>query len=189
MRHRIWLVVPMAAAVTLGACSDATAPEATEPVAVESTPAFARGAVQPTAPAPSPTVVDVALQVNAETGEFSTLIAAVLAAGLADELSARGQRTVFAPTDAAFAALGLDASNVGSLGVETLTAILLYHVAPGRRDAAEVLESDRIRMASGGFTLISVRDGSPYINDAQIVQVDVMAGNGIIHVIDGVLLP
>lgn len=182
MARRTWLMVPLALA--LGACADTT-----EPLAVEAEASFARGAVQPQTTASSPTLVDVAVEVNAATGEFSTLIAAVLAAGLADELSARGQRTVFAPTDAAFAELGLDASNIGSLGVEQLTAILLYHVAPGRRDAESVVGSDRIRMANGGFTSIEVEDGTAYINDARIIQVDVAASNGIIHVIEAVLLP
>jgi uncharacterized surface protein with fasciclin (FAS1) repeats len=184
--HHILLAFPLA--LTLGACSaDTTATEALpllQPVEVES-----RGAVKPTAVAASPTIVDVALSVNAETGEFSTLIAAVLAAGLADELSARGQRTVFAPTDAAFAELELDAVTVGALPVETLRTILLYHVAPGRRSAADVVAADRIRMANGGFTRIRVMDGAAYINDATIVATDVEATNGVIHVIDTVLLP
>jgi transforming growth factor-beta-induced protein len=139
--------------------------------------------------AASPTVVDVALAVNAETGEFSTLIAAVVTAELVDALSAVGQRTVFAPTDAAFAALGLDAGNIGTLPKETLTNILLYHVAPGRRLSGDVVSSDRIRMSNGGFTWISLEGGEAYINDSKIIAVDVEASNGVIHVIDAVLLP
>jgi transforming growth factor-beta-induced protein len=139
--------------------------------------------------ASSPTIVDVAMSVNAETGEFSTLIAAVVAAGLVDALSATGQRTVFAPTDAAFAELGLDASTVGELATEVLTEILLYHVATGRRSAADVVSSDRIRMANGGFTTIRTEAGEAYINDARIVATDVEASNGLIHVIDTVLAP
>jgi uncharacterized surface protein with fasciclin (FAS1) repeats len=133
--------------------------------------------------------VDVALAVNAESGEFSTLIAAVVSADLVGALSAVGQRTVFAPTDAAFAELGLDANNIGSLPKEALTNILLYHVAPGRRTRRTWCRSDRIRMANGGFTTISLKDGGAYINDSQIVVTDVEASNGLIHVIDAVLLP
>jgi uncharacterized surface protein with fasciclin (FAS1) repeats len=183
---RILMALPLAIAVA--ACSD----NATAPAAVPVSPEAgidSRGATQPKAAADSPTLVDVALSVNAETGEFSTLIAAVVAAGLVDELSARGQRTVFAPTDAAFAELGLDADGVAALPVETLRNILLYHVAPGRRYAASVVEADRIRMANGGFTTVRVTDGVAYINDAAIVATDVEASNGIIHVIGGVLMP
>jgi hypothetical protein len=121
-------------------------------------------------------------------GEFSTLIAAVVSADLVKALSAVGQRTVFAPTDAAFGALGLDASNVGDLPKDVLESILLYHVAPGRRYAADVVSSDRIRMSNGGVTTIRVENGAAYINDSQIVVTDVEASNGVIHVIDAVLL-
>jgi uncharacterized surface protein with fasciclin (FAS1) repeats len=140
-------------------------------------------------PASGPTIVDVALAVNAQSGEFSTLIAAVVAADLVGALSAVGQRTVFAPTDAAFAELGLNAANIGDLPKDALTNILLYHVTTGRRDAGSVVSSSRIRMANGGFTTIGLKDGGAYINDSQIVITDVEASNGIIHVIDGVLLP
>jgi uncharacterized surface protein with fasciclin (FAS1) repeats len=139
--------------------------------------------------ASSPTIVDVALAVNAESGEFSTLIAAVVSADLVAALSAVGQRTVFAPTDAAFAELGLDADNIGDLPGDALKDILLYHVAPGRRYAADVVSSDRIRMVNGGFTRIELRGGAAYINDSQIVVTDVEASNGVIHIIDAVLLP
>jgi uncharacterized surface protein with fasciclin (FAS1) repeats len=177
------LLVP--GVMVLAACAD------TGPVAVvdDLGPAYSASAGRAQAPAESPTIVDVALSVNAETGEFSTLIAAVVAADLVGALSANGQRTVFAPTDAAFAALGLDADNVGSVPVATLTDILLYHVTTGRRDAASVVGSTRIRMSNGSFTRVSLRDGGAFINDSRIIATDVLAGNGIIHVIDAVLLP
>ena len=178
---RIHTLLALPLALALAACSD-TAPTAVADVGTLE----ARGG-PPAAPADN--VVDVALAVNAESGEFSTLIAAVVAAGLVDELSARGQRTVFAPVDAAFAELGLDAGNVGDLPVDVLRNILLYHVATGRRDAASVVGSDRIRMANGGFTDISLRADGAYIDEARIVATDVMATNGIIHVIDAVLIP
>jgi transforming growth factor-beta-induced protein len=185
-----WMAGMAAVALTVAVvgCADTTEPVASEPVAPEAA-SLGRGALQPKAPAPAPTVVDVAMAVNEETGEFSTLIAAVVAAGLVDELSARGQRTVFAPTDAAFSELGLDASTVGSVPVEDLTEILLYHVASGRRGSDDVVSSDRIRMANGAFAEISVVGGTAYIDDAAIVATDVEASNGIIHVIDSVLLP
>ena len=141
-----------------------------------------------TAPA-GPNIVEVAQAVNEETGEFSTLIAAVVAAGLVDELSASGQRTVFAPNDAAFAAIGLDADNIGDVPGADLTGILLYHVTSGRLLASSVVAADELAMANGGRAQISVTGGTAFINEARIVTTDVEASNGIIHVIDAVLMP
>lgn len=182
MRIRGWMVA--VGLLATAACSDT----ATEP---QLAPGGAEArAAQSLKPAEAPTVVDVALAVNGETGEFSTLIAAVVAVDLVDALSARGQRTVFAPTDAAFAELGLNAGNIaGALDRETLTEILLYHVAPGRRAAQSVVNARQIRMLNGGFNDIWVDETGAYIGGAQIVQTDVEAINGIIHVIDAVLLP
>ena len=146
-------------------------------------------AVDKVKPSERTTIVDVALAVNAESGEFSTLIAAVVAADLVGALSGNGQLTVFAPTDAAFAELDLNADNIGDLDTATLTNILLYHVANGRRMAEDVVSSDQIRMKNGQFTMISVTDDGAYINDSMIVATDVPADNGVIHVIDAVLLP
>jgi uncharacterized surface protein with fasciclin (FAS1) repeats len=182
--RRSRLMVLVLPALMLGACADA------EPMAPTTEGADAAGARGGQAAANrTPTVVEVALAVNAETGEFSTLIAAVLAGQLAGELSANGQRTVFAPTDAAFAELGLNAGNISTLPVGALRNILLYHVSPGRRDAASVVTADRLRMASGGFTRITLREDGAYINESRIVLTDIAAANGIIHVIDRVLLP
>jgi uncharacterized surface protein with fasciclin (FAS1) repeats len=137
------------------------------------------------------TIVETAISVNARTGEFDDLIQAVVRAGLVDTLNGHRQFTVFAPTDAAFerlfAALGV--SGVDQIPVDTLRAVLLYHVAPGNRDAAAVLDSSRIRTLSKGFLVPSIHDGSAWINGARIVLPDVRASNGVIHVIDTVLLP
>lgn len=182
MRIQRW--VAALGLVAVAACSDAATEPQLAPADVDAR------AAQSFRAAETPTLVDVALAVNGETGEFSTLIAAVVEAGLVDALSARGQRTVFAPTDAAFAALGLNAGNIGSaLDTETLTNILLYHVAPGRRAAQSVVGARQIRMLNGGFNDIWVDDSGAYIGGAQIIQTDVEATNGIIHVIDAVLLP
>jgi transforming growth factor-beta-induced protein len=142
-----------------------------------------------TAPAAPETIVDVALSVNEATGEFSTLIAALVSADLVDALAGPGPFTVFAPTDAAFAEIGLDASNIGSLPAEALADILLYHVVPARRDAASVTSVSSLTMANGGTTTIALTQMGAFINDARIVQTDVAASNGIIHIIDAVLLP
>ena len=141
------------------------------------------------------TIVDVALAANAQTGEFSILIAALQAADPAvlKTLSGKGQFTVFAPTDAAFVSL------LGELGVTAeqllsdkalVTQVLLYHVARGNRDSGEVLASSRIRTLNGGFLF----QGGGVLTDANgrtsnIIAVDIKASNGIIHVIDRVVLP
>jgi uncharacterized surface protein with fasciclin (FAS1) repeats len=143
--------------------------------------------------ASSPSIVDVAVAANTSgplAGQFDTLIAAVVASPKAYALlTSQRQLTVFAPTDAAFAELGLNADNVGSIDTATLTSILAYHVAPGRRDSGDVVDSTRIRTIQGGFLRVSLHDGGAYVNDARIIAVDVPASNGIIHVIDAVLLP
>ena len=137
-----------------------------------------------------PTILETALAVNADTGEFSTLIAAVLHADLAGPLDGRRHFTVFAPTDEAFGALGLDADNISDLPAEDVAAILLYHLPPGGRFAEDVVAAKRIRMVNKGFTFVSLDDqGGVFINEAQVVATDIDCSNGVIHVIDGVLLP
>lgn len=153
---------------------------------VAAVPAQAKGGP----PAVDNSIVDVAIAVNEQTGDFDTLIAAVSCTDLVLPLDARGQYTVFAPTDAAFAELGLNADNIcDALPTDALKNILTYHVAFGQREAADVVSSSQIRMLNGSFTSITVDDGGAFINDAQIVLTDVFATNGVIHVIDGVLLP
>lgn len=141
------------------------------------------------------TIVDVALAANAESGEFSILIAALQAADPAviQTLSGRGQFTVFAPTDAAFVSLlgelGLSAEQLLS-NKALVTQVLLYHVARGNRDSQDVLASSRIRTLEGGFLYQS----GGVLTDANgrtsnIIAVDIKASNGVIHVIDRVVLP
>ena len=127
---------------------------------------------------------------NASTGEFDHLIAAVVRADLVATLDGNRQFTVFAPTDAAFEGLfdTLGVSGVNDIPVGTLRAVLLYHVAPGERFAADVVSSSRIRTVSKGFLWPSV-NGGVYINDAQVIAADIDVSNGVIHVIDRVLLP
>ena len=141
--------------------------------------------------APGPTIVETAVAVNAATGEFDHLIAAAVRAGLADTLNGNRQFTVFAPTDAAFEDLFdvLGVSGVDAIPVATLRSVLLYHVAPGERFSDDVLGATRIRTLSKGFLVPRVSGGQPYVNDARIVVADVDASNGVIHVIDRVLLP
>ena len=140
---------------------------------------------------PGPTIVGTAIAVNQATGEFDELVAAVSRAGLVGVLNGNRQFTVFAPTDAAFedlyAALGVD--GVDDIPLETLRAVLLHHVAPGERFSGDVLESTRIRTLNRDFLSPSVADGAAFVDGAQIVLPDVDASNGVIHVIDAVLLP
>jgi transforming growth factor-beta-induced protein len=139
----------------------------------------------------SPSIVDTAIAVNASTGEFDHLIAAVVRADLVATLDGNRQFTVFAPTDAAFEDLfdALGVSGVSDIPVGTLRAVLLYHVAPGERFAEDVVSSSRIRTVSKGFLWPALSGGNAYVNDAQILATDIDVSNGVIHVIDRVLLP
>jgi uncharacterized surface protein with fasciclin (FAS1) repeats len=141
-------------------------------------------------------IVDTALAVNAQSGEFSTLIAALSAANLVGRFDscAKAKFTVFAPTDAAFAKLGLNAQNIGSaFDKKTLRNILTYHVARGALFSGNVVNREEIRMLNRGTVGVEVMDGSVYLlsnNDpAKIITVDVATDNGVIHIIDTVLLP
>ena len=152
-------------------------------LAIVVTPAAARQ--------PGPTIVQTAIAVNAANGEFDELIAAVQRAGLVNVLNGNRQFTVFAPTDAAFHDLyaALNVSGVADIPVATLRAVLLHHVAPGERFSGDVVGSTRVRTLNGDFLFPSVRGGSAYVDGAQIVLADVDASNGVIHVIDQVLVP
>lgn len=123
-------------------------------------------------------------------GRFETLVAAVQAAGLVDELQGEGPFTVFAPTDEAFAAL--PEGTLESLLAEPegqLTQILLYHVLSGEVMAAQVTDGLTAETLQGGELTFSVENGNVMVNDANIILTDIEASNGVIHVIDAVLLP
>jgi len=135
-----------------------------------------------------PTVVDIALQ----NSTFSTLVAAVVKAGLVEALSAAGPYTVFAPTnaafDAAFVALGV--SGLDDLSAEALTPILLYHVVPDNVLAAEVSTGMVPTLNTESNISITVTDmGVMLNNSANVVATDVQGSNGVVHVIDSVILP
>ena len=137
-------------------------------------------------------IVQTAIAVNSSgpyAGQFDTLICLVANnPTVLNLLSQRGQYTVFAPTDAAFAQIGVTSANCATVAPD-VTGILAYHVAKGRRAAADVVSSTQIRMLNRQFTSISAAGGSYYINDAKITATDVFASNGVIHAIDKVLLP
>jgi len=124
-------------------------------------------------------------------GSFTTLVAAVQAAGLVDTLKGEGPFTVFAPTDAAFAALpeGTVEDLLKPENIEALTAILTYHVLSGKVMAADI--SGQMLMAEtvqGSAVSVNAMEGV-MINGANVVQADIEASNGVIHVIDAVLMP
>lgn len=132
------------------------------------------------------TIVEVA----AGNKDFSTLVAAVKAAGLAEALSGEGPFTVFAPTNAAFEKLpdGTVASLLKPEAKDQLGAILKYHVVAGKVVAADV-KPGKVKTLNGKEITISVVDGKVKVDGATVVATDVMGSNGVIHVIDTVVLP
>ena len=169
------LVFSLLAALLIAAC--APAPQQ----AVEPTPMPAEPMEEP-----MPDLVDVAV----EAGSFSTLVAAVQAAGLEDALRGEGPFTVFAPSDEAFAKL--PEGTVEALLEDpqgALSRILLYHVIPGKVMAADVSDGLTAETLRGAEVSFSIMDGMVKINDAKIVATDIEASNGVIHVIDSVILP
>jgi len=137
--------------------------------------------------APQKDIVETAVA----AGSFNTLVKAVEAAGLVDTLKSKGPFTVFAPTDQAFAQL--PAGTLDRLlrpeNKAKLRAILTYHVVPGRLTAKQILHMSSARTVQGARLKFSVVDGKVMVNGAQVVQADIPASNGVIHVIDKVLLP
>ncbi len=133
------------------------------------------------------TVVEIA----AGNPDFSTLVAAVQAAGLAETLSGEGPFTIFAPTNAAFAAL--PAGTVENLlkpeNKDQLVAILTYHVVPGRVLAADVVGLDTAATVNGASVDITVEGTSVKVDNANVTATDIQGSNGVIHVIDAVILP
>ena len=140
------------------------------------------------APAAAPAAKDiVATAVGA--GQFNTLVAAVKAAGLVEALQGKGPFTVFAPTDEAFAKLPAGTVEALLKDPKALANILLYHVVPGAVKAAAVTDGLTAKTLQGSPVTFKVMDGKAMIEGAGIVATDVMASNGVIHVIDSVILP
>jgi uncharacterized surface protein with fasciclin (FAS1) repeats len=124
-------------------------------------------------------------------GQFTTLAAALDAADLVDTLKGEGPFTVFAPTDEAFAQLpeGTVATLLKPENRDQLTAVLTYHVVAGKVTAKDVFKLTSATTVNGADVAISVVDGSVRIGDAKVIRTDISASNGVIHVIDTVLLP
>jgi len=180
-RFSMFAMLLVVASLVMAACAPAATPEPPKP--------------QPTAmPEPTATsepmlkdIVDTAVA----DGRFTTLVAAVQAAGLVDTLKGEGPFTVFAPTDDAFAAL--PAGTVDELlkpeNKQKLTDILLYHVVSGKVMAADAAKLTSAPTVLGKDIAIKADMGNVYINEAKVIIADIETSNGVIHVIDAVLLP
>lgn len=138
-------------------------------------------------PAGTPDIVDTAVS----AGSFNTLVAAVQAAGLVDALKGEGPLTVFAPTDEAFAKI--PAETLQSLlepgNRDKLTAILTYHVVPGRVTADQVVNLRSAKTLQGQEVAIGVSGDKVFVDGSRVTKTDIITSNGVIHVIDTVLMP
>jgi uncharacterized surface protein with fasciclin (FAS1) repeats len=173
------LVVVIVSSAFLASCGNATKDEAVEETTVE---------VVEEAPVEAPkTVVDIAVG----SPDHTTLVAAVTAAGLVETLSGTGPFTIFAPTNAAFAAL--PAGTVENLlkpeNKEKLSSVLTFHVVAGNVLAANLSDGQVVKTLNGQDLKVSIKDGKVMINGANVVAADLSGSNGVIHVVDAVLLP
>ncbi len=130
-------------------------------------------------------IVDTALS----AGSFTTLVEAVKAAGLVETLRGEGPFTVFAPTDEAFAKLPPETLNALLQDKEQLTAVLTYHVAPGSLRAANVVDRDSIKTVQGQSLTVTADEAGVRVDEAKVTKTDILASNGVIHVIDTVVIP
>lgn len=129
-------------------------------------------------------IVDTAVS----AGKFNTLVTAVKAADLVDTLKGPGPYTVFAPTDEAFAKIPKADLDALLANKEKLAAVLTYHVVPGKVMAAQV-KPGNVKTAQGSDIAITVDNGKVKVNDANVIQTDIETSNGVIHVIDSVIMP
>jgi uncharacterized surface protein with fasciclin (FAS1) repeats len=134
---------------------------------------------------PPPTITDIAIA----DGRFETLVAALTAAELADTLAGEGPFTVFAPTDDAFAALPDGTVTALLDDIPLLTDILLYHVTGQRLPAGELVGESTVVTLQGQSLTVTMDEGAVMLDDAQVIITDIPAANGVIHVIDSVVLP
>jgi uncharacterized surface protein with fasciclin (FAS1) repeats len=189
MKRSIALLLP-ALAIAVAACSGGSSPSAA-PTAAAATQSPAATAAPSTAPSASAGAMtkDI-VETATEAGSFKTLLTAVKAAGLVETLQGAGPFTVFAPTDEAFAALPAGTLEGLLKDPTALKKILLYHVVSGSVTSDKVVGLTSAASVEGSPIAISVKDGTVYLNGStKVVTADVMASNGVIHVIDKVLLP
>ena len=179
----------IAGALVFAACGDDSDDSASSDT-TEATTETTEATTETTVAEPTMDIVETATA----AGDFTTLVAAVEAAGLVETLQGDGPYTVFAPTDEAFATalddLGLTAEELLA-DTETLTSILTYHVVEGEVPAADVvtLDGQEVPTVNGASILVGVDGDTVTVNDATVTATDIFATNGVIHVIDGVLLP
>jgi uncharacterized surface protein with fasciclin (FAS1) repeats len=154
-------------------------------IAAVATVALTMGAMN--ARAAEKDIVDTAVA----AGQFKTLASALDAAGLVGTLKGDGPFTVFAPTDEAFAKLPADTLEtlLKPENKDQLVAILTYHVVPGKVMAADVVKLDEAKTVNGEMVDIQVKGDTAMVNDAKVTKTDIAASNGVIHVIDTVILP
>jgi uncharacterized surface protein with fasciclin (FAS1) repeats len=183
MNTKVWVGILLAASLVLGACAAST-PEATE---VPDPTAMPEPIATPE-PTPEPEPGDI-VSIAVGDGRFETLVAAVQAAGLENALRGEGPLTVFAPTDEAFAALPDGTVESLLAEPEALSQILLYHVVEGQVMAEDVIRLNQAQTLQGQYVDISVEGGEVMIDDAQVLIADIQVSNGVIHVIDRVILP
>jgi uncharacterized surface protein with fasciclin (FAS1) repeats len=129
------------------------------------------------------------VQTAASAGQFTTLVSLVKKARLASTLSGKGPYTVFAPTDAAFAKVPKSTLAALARDRAALRSVLLYHVASGRVPAAKVVKVTSVKTLNGQSASIRVRNGKVFVGGARVTTPDVKASNGVIHVINKVLIP
>lgn len=190
MKRSITLLVP-ALAIAIAACSTAASPSGAPTGASTPSPASATAAAPSIEPSASTAAManDI-VETATEAGSFKTLLTAAKAAGLVETLQGKGPFTVFAPTDAAFAALPAGTLEGLLKDPAALKKILLYHVVSGSVTSENVVGLTSATSVEGSPIAIAVKDGTVYLNDsAKVVTPDVMASNGLIHVIDKVILP
>jgi len=188
------VTILVALAILITACAPASAQSAQLPVtgnepvpmnATEPASPTATNGSMPTETAEPQTIVDIAVA----DGRFTTLVAAVQAAGLVETLQGPGPFTVFAPTDEAFAKLPEGTLEALLQDPAALKNILLYHVASGRLAASDVAAMTSLETLQGSSVTIKVDGEKVFVNDAQVIITDIQASNGVIHVIDSVLIP
>jgi uncharacterized surface protein with fasciclin (FAS1) repeats len=170
---RTLLLSLAALAIVVSACSTGSSP----------TPS-------PSTPAPTSAATMDIVETATAAGSFKTLLTAATTAGLVDTLKGAGPFTVFAPTDAAFAALPKGTLDGLLADPVALKKVLLYHVVSGKVTSKQVVGLTTASSVEGSAIAISVKDGTVMLNDsAKVVTVDIEASNGVIHVIDAVILP
>jgi uncharacterized surface protein with fasciclin (FAS1) repeats len=142
-------------------------------------------------PAPAPAAAKDVVDVAIGSPDHTTLVAAVTAAGLVETLKGAGPFTVFAPTNTAFEALPKGTVE-GLLKPENkakLTGILTYHVVAGAVKAADLKDGQKVKTLQGEELIVSIKDGKVMINGANVTAADLVGSNGVVHVIDAVLMP